>query len=114
MPELYVVARLVIHEGKLEAFKAAATECMRGVREKDSGTLQYDWHFTPDMGECVVFERYRDSDAVLEHLGNIGEALGSMLAVSDLSLDVFGEPSAALLAASAGMAITVHSPFMIL
>lgn len=42
MDPIQLAARATIHEGKLEEFKAQAAECMRVVREKDSGTLQYD------------------------------------------------------------------------
>jgi quinol monooxygenase YgiN len=111
MSELKVVVRLKVHDGKLDEFKAAAADCMKRVREKDSGTLQYEWHFAPDMTQCVVLERYRDSEAVLEHMSNIGDAVGALLQVSDLSLDVFGQPSPALMAASEGMDITVHDHF---
>ena len=31
-----------------------AASAMQSVREKDSGTLQYDWFFNNDETECVV------------------------------------------------------------
>lgn len=111
MSQLKAVARLRIHEGKLEEFKRLAAEAVRAVREKNSGTLQYEWHFTPDMRQCVVLEAYRDSDAVLVHMANLGETLGALTEVADLSIDAFGEPSQELLAASEGMNITFHSQF---
>ncbi len=39
---------------------------MKSVREEDNGTLQYDWFFNEDHTECVVRERYRDSEAILQ------------------------------------------------
>jgi hypothetical protein len=39
MNGIQVTARASIHEGKLEEFKVLAAECMRTVREQDSGTL---------------------------------------------------------------------------
>jgi quinol monooxygenase YgiN len=65
MNELQVTARIRIHDGKLDDFKNAAERCVTSVREKDTGTLQYDWFFNDDETECVVRERYRDSDAVI-------------------------------------------------
>jgi hypothetical protein len=41
MSEILVIARLKIHDGKLEEFKRVAKKCMQSVRAKDSGTLQY-------------------------------------------------------------------------
>jgi quinol monooxygenase YgiN len=40
---IQVTARAAIHKGKLEEFKQLAAQCMRVVREQDSGTLHYDW-----------------------------------------------------------------------
>ena len=45
MDAIHVTACLAIHEGKLEEFKELAAQCVQLVRERDSGTLQYDWFF---------------------------------------------------------------------
>ena len=111
MNEIQVTARLTIHEGKLDDFKAVAAACLQSVREKDTGTLQYDWFFNEDQTVCEVRERYRDSEAVLEHIGNLGETFGVLLGVSDMSLKVYGTPSPALLKASEGLDMTVYSYF---
>lgn len=44
MSEIVGIARQKIHPGKFEEFKRLAAECMRSVREKDTGTLQYGFH----------------------------------------------------------------------
>ena len=111
MNELQVTARLKIHQGKLDDFRTVAQACMDSVREKDAGTLQYDWFLNEDHTECVVRERYKDSDAVLEHIGNLGETMGALLGVTDLSLEIFGDPSEALMNATKGMDITVYGYF---
>ena len=41
MSELQCVARLKIHDGKLDEFKRLAAKCAELVRTKDTGTLQY-------------------------------------------------------------------------
>jgi len=111
MSSLQVTARFTVHEGKLGEFKALAEQCMESVREKDSGTLQYDWFFSEDESEWVVQESYRDSDAVLEHFGNLGDLLGRIAAVADLKVEVFGTPSAELAEAAAAMAPRVYAKF---
>lgn len=111
MSELQVTARLSVRDGRIDEFKSLAARCMESVRTKDSGTLQYDWFMNDDETECVVRETYRDSEAVLEHVGNLGDVLGELLAVADLDLEVFGSPSAELLEATAGLAPRVYSPF---
>ena len=40
MSELQCVARLKIHDGKLDEFKRLAAKCAELVRTKDTGTLQ--------------------------------------------------------------------------
>jgi quinol monooxygenase YgiN len=104
---IQVTARAAIHEGKLEEFNVLAAQCMRTVREQDSGTLQYDWFLNEAQTECVVRETYRDSEAVLEHIAN----LGAILAVCTWTFEVFGSPSPKLVEAAAGLRPTVYLPF---
>ncbi len=64
--ELQGIARFKFHEGKLEEFKRLSAQCMEIVRAKDTGTLQYDIYFNDDQSECIVLERYRDSEALVD------------------------------------------------
>lgn len=41
---------------------------MEIVRTQDTGTLQYEIFFNHDETEAIVYERYRDIDAAMEHL----------------------------------------------
>ena len=63
---------------------------MRLVREKDDGSLQYDWFLNDEQTVCMVRETYRDSAAMLEHISNLGNTLGKILDVFDLTVEVFG------------------------
>ena len=111
MSELRAVARLKIHEGKLNDFKSVAQACLNSVVQKDKGTLQYDWFINDANTECVVHELYADSDALLAHVTNLGETLGALMAVADLSIEVYGAPSAELLQAADSMGIMVYGYF---
>jgi quinol monooxygenase YgiN len=111
MDAIQVTARLTIHEGKLKEFRELAAQCMRLVRERDSGTLQYDWFFNDTHKECVVRETYKDSGAVLEHIANLGPTLGAILGVCDMALEIYGSPSADLLKAAAGLSPKIYAPF---
>jgi quinol monooxygenase YgiN len=103
MSELYGIARFKIHEGKVEEFKRLSAQAMEIVRTKDTGTLQYDTYFNEDQSECVILERYRDSDAAIEHAANIGDLAEAVLAtVTVVHGEVLGEPSAELRARLAG------------
>ena len=103
MSELQGIARFKIHEGKLEEFKHLFARCMEIMRTKDTETLQYDIYFNDDQSECVVLERYKDSEAAIEHAENLGDRMEAILAtVSVVHGELLGEPSAELRARLAG------------
>ena len=97
MSELWGIARFKIREGKLEEFKRLSAQAMEIVRTKDTGTLRYDTYFNDDQSECIVLERYRDSEAAIEHAANLADLSEAVLAtVSVVHGEVLGEPSAEL------------------
>ena len=98
MSELMGIARFRIHEGKLDEFERLSAEAMEIVKTKDdTGTLQYDTYFNDDRSECVIIERYRDSEAAMEHAVNLREISEAVLAiVSVVHGELLGEPSAEL------------------
>ncbi len=110
MSTIHVTAHLAIHDGKLDAFLSNADKCMEIVRDKDTGTLQYDWFLNPDKTACAVREQYRDSAAVFEHITNLGDTLGELLATCDMALEVCGDVSPELRGALAQMDAKVYGP----
>jgi quinol monooxygenase YgiN len=106
--ELQGIARFKFPEGKVEEFKRLSAQAMEIVRTKDTGTLQYDVYFNDDQSECVVLERYRDSEALIEHAANLGDLFEAILAtVSVVHGELLGEPSAELRAKLAGSEVPV-------
>jgi len=104
--ELLGIARFKFHEGKVEEFKRLSAQAMEIVRTKDSGTLQYDTYFNDDQSECVVIERYRDSEAAIEHAANLADVSAAVLAtVSVVHGELLGEPSEELRANLAEMEV---------
>ena len=95
MSRFEVRARLKVREGKLDEFKRQAAEMMRQTREKDTGTLAYDWFLTSDGTECEVHEAYVDADALVDHAFHVREARDALFAESayDHRMAVYGEPS---------------------
>jgi quinol monooxygenase YgiN len=87
-------AELSIVEGKIDEFKKLAAEVIKKVEANEPNTLSYEWFLSADQSKCYVLELYKDSDAVMAHLGNIGELLGPLLEIAPLtSLMVYGSPS---------------------
>ncbi len=99
MNKLHVSARMKIREGKLEGFKKQAAEIIRQTKEKDTGTLQYDWFLSSDLTECEIREVYESSEALAEHKHNLRQALGRLFEefAYDHNVVVYGDPSPQLL-----------------
>jgi quinol monooxygenase YgiN len=111
MSELQCVARLKIHDGKLDEFKRLAAKCAELVRTKDTGTLQYELYFNSDNTECLVFERYRDSQALLDHHKNLGDTMAAILQTCSGSGEICGTPSPELIEQLKDSPVKVYTPF---
>jgi quinol monooxygenase YgiN len=94
MDEIKGIARVKFHPGKLEEWKRLTEEAMEIVRTRDSGTLQYEIFFNEDESEAVVFERYRDAAAALEHFSNIGHLMEPIMATASVTGELLGTPNA--------------------
>jgi quinol monooxygenase YgiN len=108
MSELLGIARFKFHEGKREEYLRLSDQARDIVRTKDSGTLQYDLYLNGDQTECMFIERYRDSEAAIEHAANLGHLFAQILAtVSVVHGELLGEPSAQLREKLAGSEVPV-------
>lgn len=109
--ELLGIARLKIHHGKLEEFKRLQAECIESVRTRDTGTLQYDLFFNGDHTECLAVERYRDSEALLEHFANLGNTMAAIFETCSGSGEICGTPSQELMKALESSPVCIFSPY---
>jgi quinol monooxygenase YgiN len=112
--ELLGIARFKFHEGKVEEFKRLSAQALEIVRTKDPGTLQYEVYLNDNESECIVLERYKDSEAAIQHAANLGDLFGAVLAtVSVVHGEILGEPSAELRAKLAGSEVPVlFTPYL--
>ena len=108
MNEILVAARLKIKPGKMDDFKKTGYACVEMVQQKDKGTLQYDWFYNEEISEFIVLERYIDSDAALEHIANTSGLVGGLLALSEISLEVYGNPSQKLINTLEGFEVVYY------
>jgi quinol monooxygenase YgiN len=107
------IARFKFHEGKLDEYKRLSVQAMEIVRTKDTGTLRYDIYLNDDRSECMVVERYRNSEALTEHMANLGDLAEAILAtVSLVHGEVLGEPSAELRANLADSPVRLFTPYL--
>ena len=65
-----------IKDGHLENMKKAIESCVE-VTRTEPGVLSYDFWLSDDSAKVYIFERYQNSDAVLAHMGNVGDLLGA-------------------------------------
>ena len=93
MNEIKGIARVKFLPGKVEEWKRLTEQAMEIVRTKDRGTLQYEIFFNEDESEAVVFERYRDSDAALEHFANIGHLMAPLMETATITGELLGTPN---------------------
>jgi quinol monooxygenase YgiN len=110
--ELQGIARFRFHEGKLEEFRRLSARAMEIARTRDTGTLQYEIYFNNDQSECIVLERYRDSEALIEHGAHLGELARAILATGSVTSVCLGEPSAELRAMLAGSPVELFTLYL--
>ena len=90
-----------VNDGQLDAFKALGPQFVARTRS-EPGCVHYAFSFNGSLAHCR--EGYDNADAVLAHLGNVGELLGEALKISAIvRLEVHG-PAAELEKLNAPMA----------
>lgn len=112
--ELLGIARFKIKEGKLEEYKRLCEEAMKLVRANEPGTLQYEVYFNADQSECMVIERYKDSEAAMQHAVNLAHIFEGVLdIVTVIHGEVLGNASPELKAnLAAGDVPVLFTPVM--
>ena len=90
-----------------------SAQALELVRANEPGTLQYDLYLNDDRSECMVIERYRDSEAAMAHAANLGHLFADVLAtVAVVHGELLGELSPELRANLAGSDVpAVFTPY---
>jgi len=114
MTEVQGVGRLKIRDGQLEEFKRVASQFMQVARTKDTGTLQYELYLNEDQTECLVLERYRDVQSLLQHQNNLGRLMDALLKTCTGSGEACGKATPELIKALAGSPVRLFSPYQTL
>jgi len=111
--ELLGIARFRFLEGKREEYMRLSAQALELVRANEPGTLQYDLYLNDDQSECMVIERYRDSEAAMAHAANLGHLFADVLAtVAVVHGELLGELSPELRANLAGSDVpAVFTPY---
>jgi hypothetical protein len=59
-------------------------------------TVEFEIYFNDDQSECVVLERYKDSESLIEHGAHIGDLMEAIVATGSVSGELLGDPSEGL------------------
>jgi len=110
--EISWVFELAINPGRFEDFKTLMADMVAATQKNEVGTLNYEWAISDDLKVCHVYERYRDSAAVMTHLESFGANFAGRLmeAVKPARLVVYGTPSAQVKDGLAGLGPVYMAP----
>ena len=84
MSELLGIARFRFLPGKRDEYLRLAAKADELVAANEPGTLQYDLFLNADQTECMIVERYRDSDAARAHYANVGHLFADVFATVEI------------------------------
>ena len=95
----YIVTdfQLSIKEGKLEDFKSIVSTMVEITNLNEPNTLVYEYHINEDGTECHLLETFKDSDAFMVHLENVGHLFDTLFESATMTrAKIYGSPSAEL------------------
>ena len=103
---------LDIQSGREADFRALMAEMVTATKADEPGALNYEWSLSADRKRCHLYERYADSNATMDHLGNFGSKFAErfMAVLTPVGFTIYGTPSAAVKAALAAFNPTYMTP----
>jgi quinol monooxygenase YgiN len=107
---LELSAHMTVRPGQLDGFKKQAAECIRLTRQKDTGTLRYDWFLSSDGAQCEVREAYTGAQGLIEHRANVAPALQTLFEhyADNHTMTIYGQASRQLLDLAEAHHMTGH------
>ena len=91
--EISWLLEVTILPGKLDDFRAVVRDLVASTRN-EPGTLIYEWYLTADGTNCHIYERYKNSVAVVTHVQSFGRfAEKFMQACRPTHFYVYGAPT---------------------
>ena len=76
----YIVTdfQMSIKEGKLENFKSIVNTMIEITDVSEPNTLVYEYYINEDGTECHLLETFKDSEAFMAHLTNVGHLFDTL------------------------------------
>ena len=88
------ILRCDIKDGALDAFKTLMEEMVEATKADEPETLNYEWFINADETKCQIYQRYKDSTAIMTHLASFQRKFAErfLAAVTPTGLTVYGDP----------------------
>lgn len=104
--------QLAIRDGRLENFRSLTKEMVDSTRS-EPGAEGYEWFLDDDGTSCHIWERYTDSDAVMEHLGTFSSRFAERFleCAEPTAVWVYGDPNEAVRGVLDGFGAIYLRPF---
>ena len=85
-----------VKDGELENMKKAIEAMVVATRTED-GAISYDFWLSDDYTTLYIRERYKDSEATLEYMKNVGNLLPALISFVELEpITIIGNYSSEL------------------
>jgi quinol monooxygenase YgiN len=111
--EIIGIGRVVFNEGGFEEYERLVERELELVRKTEPGTLALDVFINADRSEAVYIERYRDSQALMDHFKNVSDFMAPVLATGIFKGVILGDASEDLTAAiGEGGPVELFRPLM--
>lgn len=94
--QIHIQAEIIIKKEKIDEFKKLIRKMSKLVQINEPNTLQYHFYLSDDNTRCIVYEKYVDSKATIEHNNGMASKtiLPQIFKISKLNrLEVYGKPS---------------------
>ena len=87
---LEICSKFQIEPGRLDEFKSCAAAVLEVVKDKDPGTIRYDWFYDDANLQCLAMDSYRDADAMFAHMGNASTPHARLLEIATTDTEFLG------------------------
>lgn len=110
--DIYWMLEVAVKSGQQDAFRGLMEEMVEATRSNEPDTLNYEWTISADGATVHIYERYRNSAAVMAHLGWFGANVAErFLAMAEpKKLTVYGSPDEAATKALDGLGAIYMRP----
>ena len=109
---IFWIVVLAVKDGQLENLKKLMGEMVDSTNINEPDTINYEWFLSDDEKTCHIYERYKDSAAVMKHVTAFGENFAErfMENVDLVKFTLYGNPETDAKEALAGFTPVYMSP----